>query len=74
MVLERLHEHLARVRELTAQLNAHSDEANKVVAAVEIFLTEDSNAGVDASVYVDGFKDEDGPHWSRQERALYEGS
>ena len=62
---ERLREHLARVRELTAQLNAHSDEANTVVAAVEIFLTEVCNVGVDASVCVDGAGDEDGTHWDR---------
>jgi hypothetical protein len=65
MAVELLREQLARVRELTAQLNAHSDEANRIVAAVETFLSDVCNVGVDGSISIGGEADQDGPHWER---------
>jgi hypothetical protein len=65
MVVQPVRAHLERLRDLAAQLNTHSDEANHLVAAVETFLSDVCNGGVQGSISIEGHADEYGPHWER---------
>jgi hypothetical protein len=62
---EQMREHLVRLRELTAQLNEHSDEVNRVAMAVERFLSADCKVGVEGQVVIDYRYDEDMLVWQR---------
>jgi hypothetical protein len=62
-MIDQVRTHLEQLRDLTSQLNAHSDDANRVAMAVETFLSDTCNVGVEGSAFVDGYGDENGPHW-----------
>ena len=47
---QQLKKSVERIRELSPQLNAATDDANRVVAAVEQFLNEDCKVGIPAGV------------------------
>ena len=65
MVVERLREQFPRVRELSAQLNEHSDEATRVVALTETFLSETSGVGVEADITLESNAVSEPPTWER---------
>jgi hypothetical protein len=64
-MIEQMRQHLVRLRDLTAQLNSHSDDANRVAMAVESFLTDTCHVGVEGQVWIDGYEENGDPGWSR---------